>query len=217
MDEQRVQVDWSLLGQLLRCETVMEMERLMAERGVMVGELMELIAVGKVQLEQEGNVAMIDQLDRSLTLLMKQIEGRSVKTQEQGHAVDMRDTMVFAAEILQLIVQTEGDPVQVYAFLRSNERQLDEKLLFVLPEVFARLIQQINPTIVARMFFDFGSLIDQFPLGNRRLNLEMSIFAYDLPSAYSLKLTQCRSLIYDKYRGKAQAGKGFAAVGVSGL
>jgi hypothetical protein len=39
----------------------------------------------------------------------------------------------------------------------------------------------------------------------------------NLPSAYSLKLTQCRSLIYDKYRGKAQAGKGFAAVGVSGL
>jgi hypothetical protein len=41
--------------------------------------------------------------------------------------------------------------------------------------------------------------------------------SYHLPSAYPLKLTQYCLLIYCKYQGKAQAGRGFAAVVGSGL
>ena len=84
-----------------------------------------------------------------------------------------------AVEIVQLIAQMQGNQAQVYEFFRINVERLNEELLSILPTVFADLTQQNEPTMIASLFVHFGGLINQFPLGSRMLNLEMSISAYD--------------------------------------
>ena len=84
-----------------------------------------------------------------------------------------------AVEIVQLIAQMQGNQAQVYEFFRINVERLNEALLSILPTVFADLTQQNEPTMIASLFVHFGDLINQFPLGSRMLNLEMSISAYD--------------------------------------
>jgi len=89
-----------------------------------------------------------------------------------------RDTSVFMVKILQLIGQMQGDRTQLHEFFCANVGRLDGELLRVLPDIFALLIQENDPSMIASMFSEFGNLIQGFSLGSSILNLEISITAY---------------------------------------
>jgi CHAT domain-containing protein len=90
------------------------------------------------------------------------------------------NAVMFWAEIMALIAQTQGAQTQVYEFLQSNVGRLDQDLLRALPDLFSRLIQRIDRSLSAAVFFEFANLIQQFPLGSQMLNLELGISAYEL-------------------------------------
>ncbi len=99
------------------------------------------------------------------------------------------DAAGFVRAIMQLIAQVEGDRVQVHDFFRLNVEKLNESLLLDLPKVFAELIQKIDQSKIAVLFGSFGDSIQQFPLGQRWLNLEMAISANKLAlQVYSQKI-----------------------------
>jgi tetratricopeptide (TPR) repeat protein len=108
----------------------------------------------------------------------------------------------FVLTVLHLVDKTGGDKTQVYPFLNKNQEKLDESCLEALPLAFETLTreslpkrktffqslktfwkpdpQQISSENIAYYLGSFGNLIAQFPLGNRMLNLELSITAYEL-------------------------------------
>jgi CHAT domain-containing protein len=93
----------------------------------------------------------------------------------------------FFLNSLHLIAQTKGNPEQVYDFWQNNLDQLDEELLLCIPAVVTAIVEDKTPeaqTSIAAMVRVFGNLIQQFPLGNRRINLEAAITALQ----YSLKV-----------------------------
>lgn len=105
------------------------------------------------------------------------------------------------------VTESRGDYKPLFAFLQQNASQLNQALLDALPEVFDRLIHikpQGNPekpqsfwrklprlfrpkpqtdnftkSDAAWLFGWFGNVCSDFPLGSRRLNLELAIAAYE--------------------------------------
>jgi tetratricopeptide (TPR) repeat protein len=86
----------------------------------------------------------------------------------------------FMRAFMQRVAENQ---TQANQFFLSNQAQLDESLLEALPLVFAAFTADKLPEErenIAQLFLTFGNLIQQFPLGDRRLNLELAITAYQL-------------------------------------
>jgi tetratricopeptide (TPR) repeat protein len=84
---------------------------------------------------------------------------------------------------MERVVEAKGNETKIHQFLRSNKENLDETLLDALPSVFATLTANRLPNErenIAAFFGTFGNLVQDFPLGDRALNLELSIVAYHL-------------------------------------
>ena len=90
----------------------------------------------------------------------------------------MEDKFRFLQESLELIQQTQGNAERVYAYWRRNIDQIDASLVQIV-RLFASYYFTSNSKeeceFTARIFGSFGSLIQQFPCGNRRINLELAI------------------------------------------
>jgi CHAT domain-containing protein len=172
MDEQRFQAYVELIQQLLSCAQGEEAALLEANAELVDAGL--VAAMGQVAdwMESQGN---------SNAGWLRQFAGGVAQALglTEGGSLSAGDAAGFLGEIVQLIAQTQGDRAQVYGFFRENVARLDEALLRVLPEVFALLIRQNDPAMIAAVFGEFGNLIQQFPLGNRMLNLETGIAAYE--------------------------------------
>jgi hypothetical protein len=91
-----------------------------------------------------------------------------------------QDLIDFVVATIQLIARTQGNPTQAYEFFQSNVVRLNKTQPSDLKVIFEKLIQQNNQSLISEAFFDFGNLIQGFPLGNRLLNMEIAITAYEL-------------------------------------
>jgi tetratricopeptide (TPR) repeat protein len=78
---------------------------------------------------------------------------------------------------------SQGNQEQINQFFKANQARLDESLLEALPLVFATWVANSVPDErkdIARLFETFATAIQQFPLSNRMLNLELSIICHQL-------------------------------------
>ena len=94
-----------------------------------------------------------------------------------------RDTRKFIEAFRKCASKTKGDEEQLQHFLHAKLAKLDESLLEPLPFVFKTLTANQSSEereAIARLFGTFGTLIREFPHGDRSLNLELSITAYQL-------------------------------------
>ena len=174
MDNQRMQAYVELIEQLLGCPQGEDAMLLQTNGDLVDAGLLSMMGQYADWLESQGNrkAGRLRQFSAQLSQVLG-LEEDSQSSQAQ------EDAAAFAVKIVQLIVQTRSDRAQVYEFFRANVGQLDEALLRALPDLFTMLIQQIEPAMIAEVFVEFGNLINQFPLGYRRLNLELSIVAYE--------------------------------------
>jgi len=102
---------------------------------------------------------------------------------QHSSASDSASAAEFLREILQLIAQGQNSRDQLYPFFQANQDHLDESLLQAIPQVFAELTSEQTLPVQRRIslnFVTFADRISEFPLGNRALNLEMSITSYEL-------------------------------------
>ncbi|BAY10866.1 CHAT domain-containing protein [Calothrix sp. NIES-2098] len=87
----------------------------------------------------------------------------------------------FLLDVLKLLADSRGNAQQVYSFLGQYQDKLNEQLLQTLPKAAGRLlVGESEQQYVAAVLGKFGNLIQQFPLGQRWLNLELAIAAYQL-------------------------------------
>ena len=92
---------------------------------------------------------------------------------------EQHDLSQFLREVMQQIAQVGGDSEKVYEFWKSSPVQFNQALLTEIPSTFQELRNRNPPKLVATLFVLFGNLIQEFPLGSRRINLEISISAYE--------------------------------------
>jgi hypothetical protein len=88
----------------------------------------------------------------------------------------------FIVQILQCIAENQGAAEPVYQFLAANQAKLNVELLQVFPTVTSALLGNCEieqKQDVAAVIFSFGNLIQQFPLGQRAVNMELAISAYE--------------------------------------
>jgi CHAT domain-containing protein len=175
-DKQQVEAYINLIQQLLGCEdgtenAILQQHTELVDAGL-VGVMKQY--VGWMESQGDTNAGRLRQLAGHLAQML----GQAGVAQNVG-----QDTVRFAMEMMQLIAQTQGDRSQIYPFFQANLTCLNSELLAVLPIVFrnALAIDQLGiKELVALAYADFGSLIQQFLLGNRMLNLELCIAAYQL-------------------------------------
>lgn len=174
MDEQRVQAYVELIEQLLGCPQGQEVEVLQARADLVDAELLEVMEQYADRMESQGNAN---------TGWLRNCAGWLAKALGMAGEKPMGDASVdaegFLVQSMQLIAWTQ-EQTQISEFLHTNLERLDQDLLLILPEVFEKSIHQNDAVLVAATFMNFGNSVSQLPVGNRLLNLELSIASYQL-------------------------------------
>jgi CHAT domain-containing protein len=184
IDEQRIKKYLNLIQMMLSCPDTQQAEVLATQSDLLDAGLIEMMGQYADFMESRGdrNAALL----RQILIQLGQKIGLPLAVQIQNST----EAESFAEEAMQLIMQTQGDRVQVYDFLQVNVRQLDEALLLALPKIFYSLGQKYDSSLAATTFARFGNLINQFRLGRRKLNLEIGIVCYEL----ALQVRTCEAL-----------------------
>ena len=89
----------------------------------------------------------------------------------------------FLLNILQSVSDSNSDPNVVYPLLQQNLTLLNDRLIEVLNVWVRSTYAQVHRTAqksIARTLSNFGDLIQEFPLGNKAVNMELSIVCYVL-------------------------------------
>ena len=94
-----------------------------------------------------------------------------------------RDARKFIEAFRKYISETKGDKEQLKQFLRAKSAKLNESLLEALPSVFKTLTANQSSKkreAIANVVGTLGNLIQELSHGDRPLNLELSLTAYQL-------------------------------------
>jgi CHAT domain-containing protein len=101
------------------------------------------------------------------------------------------DYQRFAIDLLQVVADNQGDSRVVHQFLTEHLTYLTEQLLAVLPHQIKTLLEQEDDLEwrfhISSTVGNLGNELQQFPGGNRSINLELAISCY---SRALLVLTQ---------------------------
>jgi tetratricopeptide (TPR) repeat protein len=121
----------------------------------------------------------------------------------------------FMRSFLKHAIKAKGNKARIQDFLKSNKAKLNESLLDALPLVFKAFLAGDfcdEREKVAHFFSIFGNTIQQFPLGDRMLNLELAIAAYELalqiytrevfPQNWAMTQNNLGNTYYDRLRGE---------------
>jgi CHAT domain-containing protein/tetratricopeptide (TPR) repeat protein len=178
MDNQQVQSYIGLIEQLLGCPQGKESELLQANAELVDTELIKVMEQLAVSLESQGNSNNAEWLRGFAAQLTQVLEINVERTATESPGQKISEQ--FLLETFQLITTSHGNPQLVYPIWTQQLRQLDQALLVSIPKVVASLVGEYRhqKNSVAATVVDFGNLIQQFPLGNRWLNLELAIAAY---------------------------------------
>jgi tetratricopeptide (TPR) repeat protein len=121
----------------------------------------------------------------------------------------------FMRSFIKHVIKVKGNETRIQDFLKSNKAKLNESLLDALPFVFKAFLASDffdEREEVAQFFAIFGNAIWQFPLGDRMLNLELSIAAYELalqvythesfPENWAMTQNNIGTVYRDRLRGE---------------
>jgi hypothetical protein len=167
MGEQRKQAYIGLIEQLLGCPQ--REEALLQAHGSLVDAgLLAVMGQYADWLESQGNGnagwlrQFASQLAQTLGIEKATLQGTDAARQ-------------FLLETLQLIEEKHFDPQQIYPLWAQQQAQFNPELLVVLPTAAAQVFEgdAERRAFMAAVLITFGNLINQFPLGERWLNLEL--------------------------------------------
>ncbi|MEM9450348.1 MAG: CHAT domain-containing protein [Cyanobacteria bacterium P01_E01_bin.6] len=177
MDKQQLQPYLTLIENLLNCEKGNEVALLQQQADLIDPTLLTVMQHYADWLEQQGNsnAGWLRQFAQRLAAALND---------STAPATDItHDAEQFLRQTLQLIAETQGDAQQVYSFWAQHPDSFNESLLQTLPAVTTSLLAGLAGNSEQRVFIaaivgTFSNLIQQFPLGQRWLNLELAIAAY---------------------------------------
>ncbi|WP_293336842.1 CHAT domain-containing protein [Microcoleus sp. CAWBG58] len=175
MNEQRLQGYLHLVQALLSCPSGEEAAILNANSELLDAGLVQVMTQVAENLAENGDKNAADFLQSVATQIIELVENPSIAESQQD--------LTFLLQVLQVVSDTGADPRVFYPFLQSNLDKLDIKLSAALQGVATTLLSESNADkaeAVVSIICNFGSLIQQFPLGSRNVNIELAIVAYQI-------------------------------------
>jgi CHAT domain-containing protein len=169
MNEQRQQAYLELLQVLFKCESSTEFDNTLNARP-------ELVDAGLLVMIRDFAQMLTERNDPDSTSTIQLLTNfANLLTQRLGLNLLM---IVFRA-----IAENKGTPQVVYPLFQKNLPLLDEELIpliKLLEAKFSEVHEDGRQFIAAEILVDFGTLIQEFPLGSRLINLEIAIACYQL-------------------------------------
>jgi tetratricopeptide (TPR) repeat protein len=100
-----------------------------------------------------------------------------------SNSEDTASQLNFLMTVFQAIAESIGNPQVIYPLFRDNLAHLNESLIPILAAwnqtIFAE-VDEDGKQFLAAVMDEFANLIQQFPLGNRLINLEIVTACYEL-------------------------------------
>ncbi len=165
MNEERQNAYQNLIDQLLRCPSGEESQILNANLDLVdVGLVGEIVQVAEY-LEERGDRNAADVLIKVARQLLEELKSK----------------ISFLSQVLGSTRDSNGNPQVVYSLLQDNLDKLDDKFITVLRNWARATLPEVNPTqalLIAADIGEFSTLIQEFPLGNPVINVEIAITGY---------------------------------------
>ena len=97
-----------------------------------------------------------------------------------GQRTETEEAIQFWLETLQLVIEHQGNPQRIYPIWEKQQAQFTPGRLTIFPIAVLQLLigDRQWKVSIATVLVGFGDLIQRFPLGDRWLNIELSIVAY---------------------------------------
>ncbi len=161
-----------IIAQLLNCNSNEEVWQILdANRDWVDAELQQTMQEVAEDLRIQGD------LDNAnfLMNIVEQLMGLSRNTSDAQ--------LNFLLQVLQVMAESDGDPVVVYPLLQANLNLLDNNFAQLLQSWATARLSELEPERTYSLAADIGDLSNQlrkFPLGNRANNLEIAIAGYEI-------------------------------------
>ncbi|GAB4304176.1 MAG: hypothetical protein Fur0025_45800 [Oscillatoriaceae cyanobacterium] len=177
MDEQRLQAYLSLIQELLTSP---------GEANQILNQSIELVDEGFVQVCEQvaARFQKAGQENRAQFLrnVAQQVGAFLGRRKTQGNATPT-EYFQFLMQVLQAISDSNVNPEVVYPLFSQNLDTLDLNLAQILTALARDIFSKVNVEQAASIAADIGNfanLIQEFPLGRRADNLEITIAAHQL-------------------------------------
>lgn len=186
--EQRNEDYYRLINHLLTCRDGEEPKILMAHPDLIDDGLVEAIKQISTMMSQQGNQNLADYLIHIAKHLPNAPFFKSATTATDANkSASQRANSVkippLLDEICKTIIESQGNPQVVYSLLQANKDKLDEEFVQQIHNWAFSTLPNAKPEtaeMVATVISDFSTLIYQFPLGKRDINLEIAITGYEV-------------------------------------
>jgi CHAT domain-containing protein/tetratricopeptide (TPR) repeat protein len=187
MQEIVQQAYWELVQALINCPQGQEQE-LLAEKPELVNEnlVQILLEAAQILTEREGQEATstVHWLVDFAQDLAEQLGITLVFEEDAGEiSNEPEEQLQFLLEVLQSVSDSNGNFQVVYPLLQKNLRLLNDDIVAVLrawvSSTFAKVEEDKKRSITTDIG-NFSDLICDFPLGNKAVNVELSIAGYEI-------------------------------------
>ncbi len=143
----------------------------------------DLVNEGLVKALRETAEAKIDPNDRSESETIEWLFNFADQlSQKLGGERAGEDYQRFATDLLQVVADSQADSGVIHQFLHEHLTYLTEQLLAILPHQVKTLLEQEDNLEwkfhIASTVGNLGNELQQFPSGNRTINLELAICCY---------------------------------------
>ena len=180
MDEQRIQAYLNLIDQLLTRPNSEEAEILNANSNLVDAELLREMERAAEQLIANRNQNAANFL-RSLS--SQRVEARGISETSTPAGSPSPNYQQFWIEVLLATADSKGNREVIYPLLQANPDKLDNNSIAVLQNWAELTFSQVDSSTakdIANVIIYFSNRIQEFPLGSKATNLEISIAGYEI-------------------------------------
>jgi CHAT domain-containing protein len=194
LNDGRQQVYLDLIQALLNCPQGEETALLACHPELVDEELVTTaLATAQMLTEQDGQDAdstalwlmeFAENLARSLGVDLDRNQflkgSHTIENPDRGGNESQQQLLI---EVLQSIAKNDDDPQSVYLLLRKHLEFLNTEMSLVIRAWANSALAETDlatQLYIAGIISEFGNLIQQFPLGNKATNMELSITCYDV-------------------------------------
>ena len=204
MNEQRTQAYLNLINQLLSCNEGGEPRILQDNQELLDQGLVEIMVSVTQKYWEAGKESNVRRLMRMVQQLAN---APAVLGNETTKKVNYpQDYVNFLIEVLQRMYQNSS-PEFIYPFLEQNLDKLDETCAEILYQWATHLFPTLNPLEfweLLKIVTKFGNRIQEFPVGDHKINIEIAI------KAFKATLNFCTSETYSYNWANSQYNLGNA-------
>ncbi|MBH8560761.1 CHAT domain-containing protein [Nostoc sp. CENA67] len=182
MNEQRQQTYLNLIRSLLDAPSGKEPEILAAHQDLLDAGLVQKVEEVAQMYSQHGDEKTTNKLQN---LAMQLREALNLETQVDLQSLSEEKTEAyfqFLMQVLQAIAGNEGNPQIVYPLLAKNTDKLDGVFAEILRRWATNTLKEAKADEAKYLaaVIGFSNLIQQFPLGDKASNIEISITGYEV-------------------------------------